>query len=191
MSVDFETHPRFAAPVQRKPVHLRTIHCEGFERDDGLVDIEGTLTDTKPNDLQLRTKPVPAGQPIHLMKLCLTIDRERLIHAVTFQTLAAPYGVCSEIGPRYQQLVGLRIEPGFNLAVKRLFKGVLGCTHMTELLPVMATTAYQILWSRADEDPQAKAQGGQTQSSALNGCHALSFDGEVVKRFFPQWAKTR
>jgi hypothetical protein len=62
---------------------------------------------------------------------------------------------------------------------------------MTELVPVMATTAYQILWSRADEDPKAQAQGGQTQSSALNGCHALSFEGEVVKRFFPQWAKTR
>jgi len=54
---------------------------------------------------------------------------------------------------------------------------------------VMATTAYQILWSRADEDPKAQAQGGQTQSSALNGCHALSLEGEVVKRFFPQWAK--
>ena len=190
MSVVPETRTPAAAPVQRKPVHLRTIQCQGFERDDGLVDIEGTLTDTKPHDLQLRTKPVSAGQPIHRMTLCLTIDRERLIHAVQVQTLAAPYGVCSEIGPRYQQLVGLRIEPGFNLAVKRLFKGVLGCTHMTELLPVMATTAYQILWSRADEDPQAKAQGGQTQSSALNGCHALSLEGEVVKRYFPQWAKT-
>ena len=89
MSVAPETRPPSTASVQRKPVHLRTIHCEGFERDDGLVDIEGTLTDTKPHDLQLRTKPVSAGQPIHLMKLCLTIDRERLIHAVTFQTLAA------------------------------------------------------------------------------------------------------
>ena len=35
-------------PVPRKPLHLRRISCEGFQRDDGLIDLEGLLIDTKP-----------------------------------------------------------------------------------------------------------------------------------------------
>ena len=32
---------------KRKKIHNRTVHCEGFLREDGLWDIEGHLRDTK------------------------------------------------------------------------------------------------------------------------------------------------
>ena len=32
---------------KRKKIHNRSVHCEGFLREDGLWDIEGHLRDTK------------------------------------------------------------------------------------------------------------------------------------------------
>ena len=35
-------------PAPRKLMHNRVIECRGYEREDGLWDIEGHLVDTKP-----------------------------------------------------------------------------------------------------------------------------------------------
>lgn len=99
-----------SAEVGRRPVHLRRIRCEGFARDDGLFDIEGTLIDTKPFDVELPEKHVPAQAAIHHMTLRLTIDRHWTIRDAVARTLHGPYGICGQITGRYSQLVGLRIE---------------------------------------------------------------------------------
>lgn len=170
--------------VSRRPVHLRRIECAGYARDDGLFDIEGRLIDTKPYDLVLPERPLSAHQPIHQMTVSLTIDRDFLIHAVEARTLDAPYGVCGRIAPAYAQLVGKRIEPGFTQTVKRMFRGVEGCSHITELLPAMATTAFQVIWSDVENYDNSVAGNGRPRSSPLGGCHALRLDGEVVQRHF-------
>lgn len=170
------------APTGRRQVHLRRITCTGFLRDDGLWDIEGRLTDTKPEAVSLPEREVPADEPIHDMLVCLTIDSEFVIRDAWARTRSSPYRVCGEIGASYEQLVGERIEPGFTQKVKRLFRGVLGCTHLTELLPPMATTAFQVLWTE-----RAKARNSAaTGTSPLGGCHALRLDGEVVRLHFPE-----
>ena len=84
------------------------------------------------------------------------------------------------IADSYDRLVGLRIGPGFTMTVKRLFRGVEGCSHMIELLPPMATTAFQILWSR----PNAYGASAEGQTP-LGGCHALRLDGPLVARRSP------
>lgn len=172
-----------SVPVSRRPVHLRRISCEGFERDDGLYDIVGTLIDTKPFALALEEKTVAADEAIHHMTVCLTIDQDRLIHDVVARTVEGPHAVCGAISDSYRRLIGLRIQPGFILVVKRLFRGELGCTHMTELLPPMATTAFQMLWSGADDVTDADQP--EHRNSPLGGCHALKRDGEIVRLHFP------
>lgn len=173
---------------ERRPLHLRRIQCEAFEREDGLIDLDGLLIDTKPQPLQLVHREVPAGQAIHQMRLRLTIDRERLIVDARVSSDHAPYPDCRGVEAAYRQLVGLRIEPGFTLAVKRLFRGTAGCTHVTELLPALASTAFQVLWASgefADADPVAGARG----HSPLGGCHALRLDGAVVRTYFSEHAQ--
>ena len=172
-------------PAPRRPLHLRRISCEGFQRDDGLLDIEGLLIDTKPTPLQLVNRKVDAEQPIHQMRICLTIDRERRILEARAYSEHTPYPDCMEVEAGYRKLVGIRIEPGFTLAVKRLFRGTLGCSHMTELLPAMASTAYQVVWADSDFG-SAAPQGGARRSSPLGGCHALRLGGHVVRTYFPQ-----
>jgi hypothetical protein len=169
----------------RTPVHTRRITCEGFEREDGLFEIEGLLIDTKPIALQLVTGPVPAGTPIHQMRVVMVIDRQRTILQVRASTEHSPYPVCGEIAPAYAQLVGLRIEPGFTRAVKRMFRSVLGCSHMTELLPPMASTAFQMLWADGGFEG-VDAPGSRRRTSPLGGCHALKLDGVIVHTYFSQ-----
>ncbi len=174
-----------ATPIARRPVHLRRIICEGFERQDGRFDIEGTLIDTKPIALALPERELAANAPIHQMTLRLTVDRQFLIHEAQARTVHGPYRVCGDITDSYRKLVGLRIEPGFTKTVKRLFRGVLGCSHITELLPPMATVAFQILWSEPEGFGAADDAAGRRRSSPLGGCHALRLDGEVVRLHFP------
>jgi len=173
-----------SSPCVRRPVHLRRIVCAGYERDDGLWDVEGTLIDTKPFALELPEHAVAAGEPIHEMTVRLTIDRQRMIRDAMARTVHGPYRVCGDIAASYRQLIGLRIEPGFTQRVKRLFRGTLGCSHMTELLPPMATTAFQILWAQPQGFGAPDRAGASTRSSPLGACHALRLDGEVVKLHF-------
>lgn len=173
------------AAVPRRSLHLRRITCEGFLRDDGLIDIEGVLIDTKPRPFKLVTKTVETGQPIHLMRLRLTVNRERQIVDARAHSEQGPYSECAEVEPRYRQLIGLRIEPGFTRAARKLFAGTQGCTHMTELLPPMATTAFQVLWSEDGWDG-VDQPGSLRRTSPINGCHALRADSHVVRTYFKE-----
>lgn len=123
---------------------------------------------------------VEAHEAIHEMRVVVTIDGDFVIRDAVAHTLAAPYGVCGDIVPRYRRLIGERIGPGFTLFVKRLFRGEAGCTHLTELLPLIATMAYQVLFAeRLATDAQT------TGKSPLGHCHALRLDGPVVLEHFP------
>lgn len=170
----------------RRPLHLRRIECAGYAREDGLFDIEGRLIDTKPYDLVLPERPLLANEPIHQMTVLMSIDKAFLIHDLQARTLNAPYSVCDRITSAYAQLIGHRIEPGFTQTIKRMFRGVEGCSHITELLPAMATTAFQVIWSDVGNYDNSVADNGRPRSSPLGGCHALKLDGEVVQRHFRQ-----
>ena len=59
-----------------------------------------------------------------------------------------------------------------------------GCTHLTELLGPVATTAIQTIAS-------ARRRGGQRRKSSgenafLNTCHSYADDSPVVKVHWPQ-----
>lgn len=173
-------------PVAREAIHHRRVHCSGYRRADGLWDIEGHLVDTKtygfPNQHRGR---VEAGEPVHQMWLRLTIDDALLIHAAEAVTEHAPYDVCPAITPNFAQLAGLKIGPGFRHGVNQRLGGAHGCTHLVELLQPMATTAYQTVFpwlGRGRKREEIKQRPGH-----LDTCHALASDGEVVRRFYPQF----
>lgn len=171
--------------VPRRSTHLRRITCEAFERDDGLLDIEALLIDTKPEPVRLVTgKTVEPGDAIHRMRVRLTVDRERWIVDASAYSEDRPYPECEGIEPAYRRLVGLRIEPGFNLQVKRLFRGEAGCTHISELIPAMASTVFQVLWADTDSTGSDLASPG-AKSSPVGACHGLRLDGQVVRTHFP------
>ena len=87
----------------RKLSHTRTVTFRGYDREDGLWDIEAELTDVKPYTFQVpNERPFPADEPIHGLSVRLTIDDEMLIHAVATSMDQIPHPECSE-APRHMQ----------------------------------------------------------------------------------------
>lgn len=175
------------ARVKRKPLHRRSFDCTGYQRDDGLLDVEVTMVDTKPDDFPLTRCIRMGGQPMHHMALRVTVDADyRVVHAVA-NSLATPYpGVCDTIGASYRQIVGLNLLEGFRSTVNTLFGGVAGCSHLTEMLYLVPTLAIQ---SRVEERWRRRDNG--QRPFEINGCHALREDGEVVREVYPRWWRSR
>ena len=88
---------------KRKKIHNRTVHCEGFLREDGLWDIEGHLRDTKTYSFESDHRgEVKAGTAIHDMTIRLTLDDNlNIIDVVTIMD-SHPYSICPEIIPNFK-----------------------------------------------------------------------------------------
>ncbi len=176
-----------SSPSEREPIHERRVVCRGYRRADGLWDVEGHLIDTKSYAFHNRFRgEIAAGEPVHEMWLRLTVDEELCIHAVEAATDHAPFPVCPEITPRFRDLEGLRIGPGWQRAVRERLGGVRGCTHLVELLGPLATTAYQTLAGRRRERAEQAAERGE-RPAMLDTCHALASDGPVVRELWPRF----
>ena len=172
-----------AAP--RKLLHTRQVQCTGWERDDGLWEIEGRLSDVRTHDLDdaRGNAARKAGEPIHLMSLRIALDNSFIIVAAEAVSHQAPYEDCPRINDAYRQLVGMRIEAGFNHAVKTRFRGVQGCTHLTELLGPMATTAFQAINPATERRRVAQglpAFADGPKPALLDTCHALRRGGPAA-----------
>lgn len=187
-----ETGDAHEGGVQRSEMHRRSIECVAYRRDDGLFDLELVLKDVKAFESRSPERVVAAGEPVHQMRLRVTIDADYLIRDVRAEVLNSPFRLCAVVEARYGLLIGQRIGPGFNRFVREVLGGVQGCTHLTELLPVFATTAFQALLSAPAGDAEAGGVAGYTPRpgvgiSPIGGCHALSPGGEVVRRHFPDF----
>lgn len=182
--------------VTRTKVHTREVLCEAFERSDGLWDIVAYLTDIKTFDWRNRDRGgvIAAGEPLHDMSLCLTLDLDYKIHHVIAQIHYAPQNVCADIVDNYSILVGHTIGPGWTRLTKELLGGVSGCTHLRELLGPIATTAYQALIKpRTLRSLALKGMLPEGEPlifgspEVINTCHAWSESGAAVEEFWPQY----
>jgi hypothetical protein len=171
--------------VERELVHTRRVRYEGYKRADGLWDIEAHLTDIKNHDFTLKTGVRRAGQPVHSMWVRVTIDRRLNIVDAAASSDAVPYpGGCESIAPAYRQLVGLSLVKDFRKRVREVLGGVLGCTHLTEMLGGLPTAAIQTF---AGEMPEERDDG--KKPFQLDQCHALETSTETVRKLYPKWFK--
>jgi len=197
-------------PVARKALHHRLIDCRGYEREDGLFDIEGRLTDTKDYgfDTVLRGR-VKSGDYIHNMWMRVTLDETFKIIDIEAVSDDHPYPNCSEIVPNYKHLIGERIVSGFTKKTEAAVGRDKGCTHHTGLLRDLATVAFQAMGPIISRRQKAKASQDEKRTAndvsvplkdvrkqdlfrgkkppMIDGCHALKSDNPNVKQFFPKW----
>jgi hypothetical protein len=175
------------ASAPRQLQHSRHVTCHGYEREDGLFDIEGRMTDRKTYAIDNldRGGEIKAGEYIHNMSIRLTLDLDFLIHQVEAVIDDSPFKSCPTIGARFKQLEGVRIAPGWNTKIRKLFAGTQGCTHLTELLGPIATTAFQATGTarrlRAEQDSETTSG----RNPLINSCHAMGEDTEVVRIRWP------
>ena len=176
-----------AITTRRELYHTRRIEAAGFKRDDGCWDIEAWLKDTKGYDFDNFDRgKIKSGDPLHEMRLRLTLDDTMTIKAAHAVTNASPYSICHQVTPNYfEKLVGVQIAAGFSRKVKELFHGVAGCTHLTDLLPIMATVAYQtIVTARVRDSNNTKGL-----ARLVNSCYGFDETASVVKHYKNEWEK--
>lgn len=172
-----------SAPVPRKTSHIRRVTYQGYEREDGLWDMEAELHDSKAHDMpSFRHQGVRlAGDPIHHMWLRVTIDRQLVVHAIEAAMDAHPLQDCPQARPALQGMVGACMARGWRQAIAQHLGGVASCTHLRELLFNMATAAFQTL-------PAAFGGGDpDTPPRHLGQCTGWDFEGNGVKEYFPQF----
>ncbi|MCV2370689.1 DUF2889 domain-containing protein [Roseateles oligotrophus] len=167
-------------------MHRRAIDVQVFARNDGLYDVDASLTDTKTCDMAVAGGKRLAGEPIHAMLLRLVVDAQTNILAATSQTNWMPYpGACDQHGDAYAALAGLNLMQSFRHGVKERLAGIKGCTHLTEMCQLLPSAVIQafagiVLDTREDSaSDQAPFQ--------LDRCHALRSDGSTVKSHYPRW----
>lgn len=179
-------------PEPREHSHTRSVECRGYRRKDGLWDIEGHLVDTKPDAFPDEDGGMhPAGEAVHDMWIRLTIGDDMVIHGCEAVMESHPFPVCRSIAPNLARLAGVRIGKGWIAEVNRLIGGVDGCTHLRELLPTMATTAFQTMYGHRIKEAREAGLGRPRPNPGrprhLNACHAFRDDGEIVAKTFPEY----
>jgi hypothetical protein len=176
-----------AAAPERQPKHRRSIDVQVYSRGNGLWEVDAVLVDVKPRDVPMVSGLRPAGTPIHDMLLRIVVNEQFEIVAAGSETRWMPYpGHCDDHGDAYVRLVGLNLMQGFRQALRERFKGVHGCTHLTELAQVLPTAVVQAM---AGEVIDTRGHG-QTKPYQIDRCHALRHDGEAVRLYYPRWHRS-
>jgi len=193
--------------VARERLHTRSIEINGYRRADGDYDIEAHLTDRKSAGQTNHDRGyIEAGEPLHDMWMCLTIDEQMTIRSVEAVSDKTPYVLCPTAAPNFARLAGLTIKAGFLREAGRVVGGTVGCTHLRELLQQMATVAFQTI-NPAKARREMKDAGETVDSrgsdafdkritekwgggnSMVNTCLAYDDKGPLVKRRWPHLYK--
>lgn len=173
----------------RQLVHTRHVTCHGYERSDGLFDIEAELADLSPTGTDLLFRQLNAGEAIHHMRIVMTVDRDLRIHAITAKIEAGPTSYCSAIETAYVGLTGLQIRAGFRRQASEIVGSVRGCTHLTELLGPMATTATQTIFAIRRRERNGRWPGEDSgpmpRPASIGTCHTYREDGEAARLLWP------
>ena len=170
----------------RQLKHRRQLAVEVYSRDDGLWEVDATLSDVKTRDAHLAGGIRPAGQPIHQMLLRLVVDEQLTIHDAGSQSSWVPYpGECEDHDDVYRRLVGLNLLQDFRRQLRDRVGGIQGCTHITELAQILPTAVVQAFAGEVIDTRGDRA--GAEQPFQIDRCHALRSDGEAVRVHYPRW----
>ncbi len=168
----------------RKMLHLRDITLRGYEREDGMVDIEAHMTDSKTHSLSMRDRGgLPAGEPMHDMWLRVTVNADMTIVAAEAAMDATPYNVCPGVAPNYGRLVGLNIGKGYLKGAMQRLGGVEGCTHLRELLQQVGTVAFQTSLSVRGQAKKVRDPEKAIHPAFLNTCYSYNENGPLAARY--------
>lgn len=178
----------------RQLLHTREIVCAGYVRSDGLFEIESSMKDISAQGSDLFFKRVDAGDAIHAMRVVVTVDADLVILHIEVHTDIAPTPYCADSNLTYEALRGLKIGPGFTKKVRALLGGTKGCTHLTELLGPLATTAIQTWYAVERKKNNMKVMlrmdGPFAKPIIADTCQAYRTEGEAMKQVWPMHRRT-
>ncbi|WP_343565417.1 DUF2889 domain-containing protein [Kiloniella sp. b19] len=177
--------------AERSPLHHRRYDFHGYERSDGLWDIEGRITDTKSYDFPNAWRgTIHVGEALHDMQVRLTINRDMEVINAEASIDDSPFAICPSITPNIKRVIGLKIGIGWRAGLRKVMGRTEGCTHLVEMLGAMGTVAFQTLSSERSKQREQQPQQEEKEKSPpplLGSCHAFAPDSEVVRQLWPDF----
>lgn len=171
-------------PYPRKKIHEREIKFSGYQRADGLWDIEGFLLDTKPNQFEMiGERTWNPNEPIHSMAIRITVDSNLVIQDIYASMDSAPHSDCPHALPPMKKFIGAKLGSGWRKTIDVNLGTTKGCTHLRELLFNIATATYQTIPGVFDE------MYAETPPPHLDHCIAWRIDSDLVERTYPMFFK--
>ncbi len=176
-------------PVDRDLLHNRDITLRGYQRADGLFDIEAQITDTKTYAFSNFDRgEITPGVPLHQMLARMTIDSDMTIVRFEAVTEYGPFSICPTGAESFATLAGLKVGRGFLKAANERVGGVHGCTHLRELLGQMGTVAFQTMYANRHKRQTAPNAIESSEKPMLIGtCYGYAPDSPVVARQYPRF----
>jgi hypothetical protein len=180
--------------VGRRPMHTRRIEMQAYARDDGLWDVEARLLDEKPfGYVDPGRGEQRAGDPVHDIRVRLTLDDDRVIRDVAVEMGSMPFGTCREVKDTLRPLIGERVGRGWRQVLKKIPRNTT-CAHVHEVLVPMATVVHQgMSLGRAPDGKVAIEPDLSLEAPPffVDDCHSWRADGPVVAHFYPQFFRRR
>ena len=166
-------------------LHTRNIAVTTYHYDEQRILVEGILKDDRFQECHMITgETLPSGV-IHHMSICLLVNCSNLsIEDIDVNLMSVPHNACLETIGCLDSIKGLTITRGFTSKVKKIAGGKKGCTHLMELLLVMAPAAFQGLIAYRTQKPSAfdPDRAKRALESLADTCHAWGADGPFVKK---------
>ena len=101
---------------------------------------------------------------------------------------ATPFSICTEAMPSFRTLIGVRVGGGWRQAIRDRVAVSEGCTHVREMLSVMATVAFQTIASLSLRQSGLKLPSAQPRPQRphfIDGCYAWDSGRAVVAFLYP------
>lgn len=167
----------------RTAMHHRSIEHRSWLLEDGCLEIESRLLDTKAYDTTVGfDRELPAGEPLHDMTIRILLGADTLIRDIELRMDSTPFDICPEVIVRFESLRGASMGKGWNMMLSRRFAGIGGCRHLVDLLRGMGTVAFQSMssegWTR------------ESVSRFSDSCYAFCQGGSVMARLRADRADT-
>ncbi|MEY3610820.1 MAG: hypothetical protein RJB14_542, partial [Pseudomonadota bacterium] len=108
---------------------------QGYDREDGLWDIEAELTDVKTFSFQVPNERLfPGHEPIHGLKIRVTLNNQMVIQDIATSMDNIPHPECVGAPHGMHKLIGCTMGPGWRKVINQHVGGTDGCTHLREML---------------------------------------------------------
>ncbi len=173
------------ADSNEAPVHRRTIGIEVFLRDEHFVVI-GTLTDVRP-----WASGTFGPRELHRMELAVVVRRaDLMITDAVADMQTFPHAECTDIEPKFSELIGLSVARGYTSAVQERFGRERGCSHLEFLARAIGPAVIQSVTSSAAwqvEHGEPYPEGGRALGFLTNTCHVFIDDGPGVQKIATGW----
>ena len=116
------------------------------------------------------------------------LDAEMTVRDIEVAMPATPFSLCTEAMPNFRALIGARVGGGWRQAIRDRVPVSQGCTHVREMLSVMATVAFQTIASLSLRQSGLKLPPTQPRPQRphfIDGCYAWDSGRAVVAFLYP------